>query len=223
MGLLRFIKRANLGPLNVPKHVVGFSAELAKVTGGIALGIGKVVVQGSAVVAQPLPFMIAAGAVGVFCWKVHCAGQNPEGGEAELEELRELGGPLAPELGMHLEQVYFQAKAETGLVDPCLAEIKVAERRVDRIMREYEDYVFTVEDRARYHTRLALLVVSPSADQSDALSLLQRRGFSTPLDRAAQYHQGSGWSGGASLWKLLTRRCTLRQYATRGHFAPKRK
>jgi hypothetical protein len=189
--------------------------------GGI--GAAKFLAGTAEEMCHPVPIGVGLTTGVLLAIALRRAARNPRTGSTVLRELRELSGPQTPELGEHLEQVYFLAKAETGLVDPSIAEIKVAERRVDRIMREYEDFVFTAEDRATYQTRLALLVVLPSEDQSSAMDLLQGRGITAPFHRSKQYHQGSGWGRERSFWDYLNGRCSFREYAQRGHFAPSRK
>lgn len=207
----------------LPKQVVGVLGNAAgaalKVGGGAISAVAKV----GGVVLSPGVLVGTVAAVAVAHVALNRARRNPTTGNTVLRELGELGGPLVPDLGEHLVEVYFLAKAETGLVDPNIAEIKVAERRVDRIMREYEDFVFTAEDRAIYQTKLAMLVVLPSGDTDHAMYLLQKRGITAPLERSAKYHAGNGWGRRVTLLDLITRQCSLRDYAQRGQFVPSKK
>jgi hypothetical protein len=152
--------------------------------------------------------------------------QSQQQEEARADELvgqlGELGGPAQPELGHHLVEVFWLAKAEVGLVDPTIAEIKVTERKVDRIMREYEDFVFTAEDRALYQLRIAMLVVSPSTAERETLSELSRRGTSLMLGNAVNFFRGEGWKA-PTLWDVCVGRIRLAHYVHSRSFKPARK
>jgi hypothetical protein len=205
------------------RSVIGLSKGILGVATGVAGSGAQIALKTGAVLVQPVSLIVIAGAVGTIMYKVHRAGLDPASGGEMLAGMLNRSERREAGIGLHLLAVYQIAKAETGLVDPSISEIKVAERRLDRIMREYEEFEFLPSHRSRYQTELAVLVVTPSADQTRGLEMLNKSGIAKPLDGSRQYHAGSGWGRPVSLRDLVFRRCTLREYATRGHFSPQRK
>lgn len=140
----------------------------------------------------------------------------------QVGELGNVMEPFAAGLGLHLVEVYWLAKAEVGFVEPTIAEIKVTERRVDRIMRDYEAFEFSAEQRGKYQLRIAMMVVTPSDEEEEALTELRRLGTTRRLHDASKYAAGEGYRK-ITLADVVFQRATVMGYLTQGAFMPKRK